>query len=144
MHRTWQCRTAYWCPANGALPPSIPYFLPLSLCTLIKETKTKWKWLLLRLNADTDQIITNNITDPDYYFSKVHGGLRGHPGSKRTWTRLNNVCNGHNITFTYIADKVAFCPTCQKIRLNMELDIKPIIKSLNAGHVGQEATLSAM
>jgi hypothetical protein len=86
------------------------------------------------LDSSSDQIIKNNITDPDYYFSKVHGGVRGHPGSKRTWTRLNNEYKGHNISFTYIADKVASCPTCQKIRLNMVLDIKPIIKSLNVEH----------
>ena len=42
------------------------------------------------LDSTSDQIITNNITDPDFYFSQVHGGLRGHPGSKRTWNRLNN------------------------------------------------------
>ena len=86
------------------------------------------------LDSSSDQLLTNNIKDPDYYFYKVHGGLRGHPGSKRTWTRLNNEYKGHNITFTYIAEKVASCPTCQKIRLNMVLDIKPIIKSLNVEH----------
>ena len=31
------------------------------------------------LDSSSDQIITNNITYPDYYFSIVHGGLRGHP-----------------------------------------------------------------
>ena len=86
------------------------------------------------LDSTSDQIITNNITDPDFYFSQVHGGLRGHPGSKRTWNRLNNEYKGHNISFTYIADKVASCPTCQKIRLNMVSDIQPIIKSLNVEH----------
>ena len=55
MHLTWQCRTAYWCIVNGALPPSVHSFLPLSLCTLMKDNKTKWKWLLLRLNADTGE-----------------------------------------------------------------------------------------
>ena len=59
------------------------------------------------LDSTSDQIITNNITDPDFFFSQVHGGLRGHPGSKRTWNRLNNEFKGHNISFTYIVDKVA-------------------------------------
>ena len=86
------------------------------------------------LDSTTDQIITTDTTDPDFYFSQVHGGLRGHPGSKRTWNRLNNEFKGHNISFTYIADKVASCPTCQKIRLNMVSDIQPIIKSLNVEH----------
>ena len=86
------------------------------------------------LDSTTDQIITEDITNPDYYFSKIHGGLRGHPGSKKTWNRLNNEYKGHNKPFTYIADKVASCPTCQKIRLNMVSDIKPIIKSLNVEH----------
>ena len=39
------------------------------------------------LDSATDQIISNNITDPDCYFSKVHGGVRGHPGSRRIWNR---------------------------------------------------------
>ena len=86
------------------------------------------------LDSTTDQIITNDITDPDFYFSKVHGGIRDHPGSKRTWIRLNNEFKGHLIPFSYIADKVASCPTCQKIRLNMVSDIQPIIKSLNVEH----------
>ena len=86
------------------------------------------------LDSSSDQLITKNINDPDYYFYKVQCGLRGHPDSKRTWTRLNNEYKGHNITYTYIADKVASCPTCQKIRLNVVLDIKPIIKSLNVEH----------
>ena len=86
------------------------------------------------LDSATDQIITNDIRDPDFYFSKVHGGLRGHPGSKRTWNRLNNEYKGHNISFTYISEKVASCPTCQKKRLNMVVDIQPIIKSLNVKH----------
>ena len=86
------------------------------------------------LDSTSDQITTENITDPDFYFSQVHGGVRGHPGSKRTWNRLNNEYKGHNISFTYIADKVASCPTCQKIRLNMVSNIQPIIKSLNVEH----------
>ena len=36
------------------------------------------------LDTKSDQIRTNDTKDPDYYFSKVHGGVRGHPGSKRT------------------------------------------------------------
>ena len=86
------------------------------------------------LDTSTDQITINDKTNPDYYFSKIHGGLRGHPGAKRTWERLNKEYKGHNISFTYISEKVASCPTCQKIRLNMVLDIKPIIKSLNVEH----------
>ena len=67
------------------------------------------------LDSTSDQVITNNIADPDFYFSQVHGGLRGHPGSRRTWNRPNNEYKGYNISFTYIADKVASCPKCQKI-----------------------------
>jgi hypothetical protein len=29
--------------------------------------------------------------------------LRGHPGAKRTWERLNKEYKGHNISFTYIS-----------------------------------------
>ena len=36
------------------------------------------------LDSTTDQIITEDITNPDYYFLKIDGGLRGHPGLKRT------------------------------------------------------------
>jgi hypothetical protein len=86
------------------------------------------------LDTSTDQITINDKTNPDYYFSKIHGGLRGHPGAKRTWERLNKEYKGHNISFTYISEKVASCPTCQKIRLNVVLDIKPVIKSLNVEH----------
>ena len=52
------------------------------------------------LDSATDQIVTNNISDPDFYFSKVHGGLRGHPGPKRTWNLLIIEYKGHNISIT--------------------------------------------
>ena len=76
------------------------------------------------LDSKTDQILSNESTSPNYYFNKIHCGLRGHPGSKRTWVRLNNEYKGHHLPFSYIADKVASCPTCQKIRLNMVSDIQ--------------------
>ena len=86
------------------------------------------------LDSSSDLYVAQDIMTPEYYFSKVHGGQRGHPGSKRTWKRLNNEYKGHNIPFAYISDMVASCPTCQKIRLNMVSDIKPLIKNLNVPH----------
>ena len=64
---------------------------------------------------------------PNYYFEKVHGGRRGHPGAKRTWTTLNLEYPSHKIPFATICDMIASCPTCQKIRIGMISDIKPLI-----------------
>ena len=64
---------------------------------------------------------------PEYYFQKVHGGRRGHPGAKRTWATLNIEYPSHNIPFATICDLVTSCPTCQKIRIGMISDIKPLI-----------------
>jgi hypothetical protein len=53
-------------------------------------------------------------------FSRVHGGRKFHPGTKVTWERLRDTFPGHSIPMKLVADMVASCPTCQKVRFGVE------------------------
>jgi hypothetical protein len=79
--------------------------------------------------------ITYENTSPASTFSLVHGGRRGHPGAKKTWSLLNSEFPGHSIPFAIVSEMVASCPTCQKIRLGMILDIPPLVRHLKPPHM---------
>ena len=68
--------------------------------------------------------------DPKYYISQVHGGRNLHLGARRTWNSLNKLFPGHKIPYREIADFVATCPVCQKLRLQMTDNIQPIRRHL--------------
>ena len=83
----------------------------------------------------TTPVKSNSTYTPEHLFKQVHGDRRGHHGAKRTWTALNTEFPGHNIPFSTISDLIASCPTCQKIRIGMTSDIKPLILHNKPPHI---------
>jgi exodeoxyribonuclease-3 len=74
--------------------------------------------------------------NPEYYISRSHAGLEGkaHHGVRRTWDLLNKEYPGHRIPHKKVIDFVTECPTCQKERIGMVDQIKPLIKHLKPEH----------
>jgi hypothetical protein len=66
----------------------------------------------------------------DDLFSRVHGGRRGHPGARITWTRLRDEYPGHGLTFKQIVEYIHACPTCQKARLGYANNIPDVVRHL--------------
>ena len=65
-------------------------------------------------------------------FMKVHG-ISGHFGARKTYAKLNKYFPNHGIPYVIIAEMVALCAYCQKLRLqyNEKIDkIESIPKSL--------------
>jgi len=59
-----------------------------------------------------------------------HVGRAGHMGVKRTWALLNRNYPGHCIPVAVVADYIASCATCQKVRLYMGETLKPVQRHL--------------
>jgi hypothetical protein len=66
--------------------------------------------------------------------SQVHGGRMGHLGAPGTWLALNKYFPGHRVPYLIVADYVATCAICQKLRLNMNDSIKPIVRHIKPLH----------
>ena len=71
---------------------------------------------------------------PEYYLSRVHGGRQLHFGARRTWEKLNESFPGHKVPFSFVAEWVSNCPTCQKTRLGMTGTLEPIPRHLKVPH----------
>ena len=87
-------------------------------------------------SEDTDQPADTNVDkrDPDYYIQQVHGGRMLHYGARKTWLKLNEHFPGHKIPFRIIQEYVNACPRCQKDRLDMTQDIKPVTRTVLPEH----------
>jgi len=68
--------------------------------------------------------------DPDFYLKQVHGGRMLHLGARKTWQKLNEHFPGHHIP----SRVVHACPRCQKDRLEMTKDIKPVVRTILPDH----------
>jgi hypothetical protein len=62
--------------------------------------------------------------------SQIYGGRMGHLGARGTWQALNKYFPGHRIPYLVVADYVATCGICQKLRLNMNDSIKPVVRHI--------------
>ena len=67
-------------------------------------------------------------------FSEVHGKMKMHFGSRRTWLSMNKRFPGHKLPYAWIAEQVAACPTCQKDRLLMSDYLEPVVRHLKPKH----------
>lgn len=76
----------------------------------------------------------NDQSRAEYYFTQVHGGRMFHPGVRETFRRLNEYFPGHGISQKVIQRMVEECPRCQKDRLVISGDIKPIVRTLIPEH----------
>jgi RNase H-like domain found in reverse transcriptase len=92
-------------------------------------------WMSRQYSLSSLDSTSTDDNHPLSIFSLVHGGRRGHPGAKKTWSLLNSEFPGHSISFAIVSDMVASCPTCQKIRLGMVLDIPPLVRHLKPPHM---------
>ena len=70
----------------------------------------------------------------DELIKKVHGGRNLHKGALRTWNALNKFFPGHGISYKYIEEWIATCPTCQKDRLAMVNTVRPIVRHIKPPH----------
>jgi hypothetical protein len=64
-----------------------------------------------------------------------HIGRAGHMGVKRTWALLNRSFPGHGVSLSQVADFVASCAICQKVRLYMGECIAPISRHLKQDNI---------
>ena len=87
-------------------------------------------------SEDMDQPANTNVDKyhPDYYIQQVHGGRMLHYGARKTWLKLNEHFPGHKIPFRIIQEYVNACPRCQKDRLDMTQDIKPVTRTVLPEH----------
>jgi hypothetical protein len=67
---------------------------------------------------------------PEVYLKLVHGDRMGHHGTRRTYHLLNEYFEGHRIPYEVVAEFVASCSICQKLRLGMTDSIQPIVRHL--------------
>jgi hypothetical protein len=63
-------------------------------------------------------------------FDTVHGGRSGHWGVRATYNLLNEHFPGHNIPYKMVSEMVATCPVCQKVRLGLVDNIRPVVRHL--------------
>jgi len=71
---------------------------------------------------------------PEYYLQQVHGGRMLHLGARKTWLKLNETFPGHKIPFRVVQEFVQACPRCQKDRLEMTADIRPVVRTVIPEH----------
>jgi hypothetical protein len=76
------------------------------------------------IKIESDHISRNDA------LNKCHGGRSGHGGARRTWLLLNSKFPGHGISYSQVAEFVASCPVCQKVRLGMQDALVPVIRHL--------------
>jgi hypothetical protein len=63
-----------------------------------------------------------------------HNSRVGHNGVRKTWNILNQNFPGNLIPYAVVAEFVATCPICQKVRLGMVDSLKPIVRHLKPEH----------
>jgi hypothetical protein len=71
---------------------------------------------------------------PEEALAQVHGGRMGHHGARRTWLDLCKHFPGHQIPYQFVAEYVATCPICQKLRLDMVDGLAPVVRHLKPAH----------
>jgi hypothetical protein len=62
--------------------------------------------------------------------AQIHNYKEGHWGEHETWKRLNKEFPGHGIAYRKVAEFVAMCNTCQKLRIQFSASLKPVIRHL--------------
>jgi phospholipid-translocating ATPase len=72
---------------------------------------------------------------PRQCFERVHGGRMGHPGLVRTMKLLTKYFPAHGMSQEAVANLVADCPHCQKIRMGMDTPMIPMHRTLSQGHL---------
>lgn len=80
-------------------------------------------------------LIPSPYRDPTEVLKQVHNSRMGHHGVRKTYLLLNTHFPGHRIPHKVVADFVATCPTCQKERLGMVDNIRPMVKHLKPEHL---------
>ena len=114
---------------------------------LLHLSMSPWEdiWEVDSLNQDTPETIFYGASfadhmdpkNPEYYLSQCHGGAGGrklHHGIRRTYALLCKEFPGHKIPYNTVVEFVMTCPTCQKLRIGMVDQIKPLIKHLKPEH----------
>jgi len=73
--------------------------------------------------------------DPvDRILKACHNSRVGHFGARRTYNMANKLFPGHNIPINTIREFVSACVICQKYRLGMIDNIKPVVRHLKPPH----------
>ncbi len=80
-------------------------------------------------------LIPSPYKDPSEVLKQVHNARMGHHGVRKTYLLLNQHFPGHRIPHKVVADFVSTCPICQKERLGMVDNIRPITKHLKPDHL---------
>lgn len=86
-------------------------------------------------NVGHQPLIPSPYKDPVEVLKQVHNSRMGHHGVRKTYLLLNTHFPGHRIPHKVVADFVSSCPTCQKERLGMVDNIRPLTKHLKPEHL---------
>ena len=131
----WQSRLfGLFCPgiypADGAvdLAPRLGQELSLFAVSAVIDPTTE---NIATAHSSTD-VETLQLTRQDMLVS-VHGGKNGrsgHFGVRKSWMLLNEKFPGHGISYAQIAEFIAACVVCQKIRHSMTEVLIPIVRHL--------------
>ncbi len=81
------------------------------------------------------EAIPSPYSDPIEVLKQVHNSRMGHHGVRKTYVLLNLYFPGHRIPHRIISDFIQTCPTCQKERLGMVDNIRPMVKHLKPEHL---------
>jgi hypothetical protein len=71
-------------------------------------------------------------------FSQVHNNSQtGHWGAAKTWTLLNKLAPGHEVSQAQVAELVVHCANSQKTRRSRQNNLIPVVQHLKAPELGQ-------
>jgi len=111
------------------LPPNEFCYVHMLLNEVLSESDSQ------RLSNDQQPLIPSPYRDPTEVLKQVHNSRMGHHGVRKTYLLLNTHFPGHRIPHKVVADFVATCATCQKERLGMVDNIRPMVKHLKPEHL---------
>ena len=73
------------------------------------------------------------LYSPDALLREIHSGRMAHPGIRGTMEYMDKYRPGHGLSQDQIREFVMTCPTCQKFRLGMSNNLKPLVRNLRPG-----------
>ena len=89
-----------------------------------------WQSRIFNIVSQAPQVPEKTELTQMAMLKQVHGHRSAHLGARRTWLLLNEHFPGHHIAYSQVADYIASCPVCQKIRLGMSDALVPIKRHL--------------
>jgi hypothetical protein len=89
----------------------------------------------VKADLSDNDLNPSTLYTPRQCFERVHGGRMGHPGTVRTIKLLNKYFPSHGMSQETVANLVANCSHCQKIRIGIDTQLVPMHRTLSQGHL---------